>query len=42
MANLANNSGSSSPGEQRQHKMHRERLHDEFMTALNSFQVLNL
>lgn len=36
---LANSSGSTSPGEQRQRKMQKERLHDEFTTALNSFQV---
>lgn len=39
LAMLANNSGSISPGEQRQRKMQRERLQDEFTTALNSFQV---
>lgn len=39
LAILANNSGSTSPGEQRQRKMQRERLQDEFTTALNSFQV---
>ncbi|XP_058793392.1 syntaxin-12 [Phymastichus coffea] len=32
------NSGSNSPGEQRQHKMQKERLQDEFMAALNNFQ----
>ncbi|XP_014205690.1 syntaxin-7 [Copidosoma floridanum] len=37
---LANNSGSGSPGEQRQHKMQKERLHDEFMAALNNFQTV--
>lgn len=41
LAILANNSSSStSPGEQRQRKMQRERLQDEFTSALNSFQVL--
>lgn len=39
LAILANNSGSISPGEQRQRKMQRERLQDEFTSALNSFQV---
>lgn len=39
LAVLANNSGSTSPGEQRQRKMQRERLQDEFTSALNSFQV---
>lgn len=39
LAILANNSGSTSPGEQRQRKMQRERLQDEFTSALNSFQV---
>lgn len=39
LAALASASGSNSPGEQRQRKMQRERLHDEFTTALNSFQV---
>lgn len=39
LAILANNVGSASPGEQRQHKIQRERLQDEFTTALNSFQV---
>ncbi|XP_015586291.1 syntaxin-7 [Cephus cinctus] len=38
LAVLANNAGSSSPGEQRQRKMQRERLQDEFTTALNNFQ----
>ncbi|CAL1686278.1 unnamed protein product [Lasius platythorax] len=38
LAVLANNSGSTSPGEQRQRKMQRERLQDEFTSALNSFQ----
>ncbi|KAG5323192.1 STX12 protein, partial [Acromyrmex heyeri] len=40
LAILANNSGSTSPGEQRQRKMQRERLQDEFTTALNSFQAV--
>ncbi|XP_015181118.1 PREDICTED: syntaxin-7-like [Polistes dominula] len=40
LRDLANNSGSSSPGEQRQRKMQRERLQDEFTTALNSFQAV--
>jgi len=40
LAILANNSGSTSPGEQRQRKMQKERLQDEFTSALNSFQVL--
>lgn len=40
LRDLANNSGSTSPGEQRQRKMQRERLQDEFTTALNSFQVI--
>ena len=39
LAILANNSGATSPGEQRQRKMQRERLQDEFTSALNSFQV---
>lgn len=39
LAILANNSGSTSPGEQRQRKMQRERLQDDFTSALNSFQV---
>jgi len=39
LAILSNNSGSTSPGEQRQRKMQRERLQDEFTSALNSFQV---
>ncbi|XP_012279547.1 syntaxin-12 [Orussus abietinus] len=38
LTNLANNSGGSSPGEQRQRKMQRMKLHDEFGSALNSFQ----
>ncbi|KAI4500740.1 hypothetical protein M0802_003951 [Mischocyttarus mexicanus] len=40
LRDLANNSGSTSPGEQRQRKMQRERLQDEFTTALNSFQAV--
>ncbi|KAK9300858.1 hypothetical protein QLX08_006567 [Tetragonisca angustula] len=40
LAILANNSGSTSPGEQRQRKMQRERLQDEFTSALNSFQAV--
>lgn len=40
LAVLANNSGSNSPGEQRQHKMQKERLQDEFTGALNSFQAV--
>ncbi|XP_043248389.1 syntaxin-7 [Colletes gigas] len=40
LAVLANNSGSTSPGEQRQRKMQRERLQDEFTSALNSFQAV--
>ncbi|CAK9797527.1 STX12 [Anthophora quadrimaculata] len=40
LAILANNSGSTSPGEQRQRKMQRERLQDEFTGALNSFQAV--
>ncbi|XP_032672131.1 syntaxin-12 [Odontomachus brunneus] len=40
LAILANNSGSISPGEQRQRKMQRERLQDEFTSALNSFQAV--
>ncbi|XP_046735551.1 syntaxin-7 [Diprion similis] len=38
LANLASNAGSNSPGEQRQQKMQREKLQDEFTAALNSFQ----
>ncbi|EFN88122.1 syntaxin-7 isoform X1 [Harpegnathos saltator] len=40
LAILANNSGSTSPGEQRQRKMQKERLQDEFTSALNSFQAV--
>ncbi|XP_033340228.1 syntaxin 7 [Megalopta genalis] len=40
LAMLANNSGSTSPGEQRQRKMQRERLQEEFTSALNSFQAV--
>ncbi|KOC63428.1 Syntaxin-7 [Habropoda laboriosa] len=40
LAILANNAGSTSPGEQRQRKMQRERLQDEFTSALNSFQAV--
>lgn len=40
LATLASNSGSSSPGEQRQRKMQKERLQDEFTSALNNFQVI--
>lgn len=36
---LANSVNSASPGEHRQRKMQKERLQDEFTTALNSFQV---
>lgn len=39
LAILANNSGSTSPGELRQRKMQKERLQDEFTSALNSFPV---
>ncbi|CAB0041747.1 unnamed protein product [Trichogramma brassicae] len=37
---LLANSGSISPGEQRQNKMQKERLQDEFMAALNNFQTV--
>ncbi|XP_031846778.1 syntaxin 7 [Nomia melanderi] len=40
LAIIATNSGSTSPGEQRQRKMLRERLHEEFTSALNSFQTV--
>ncbi|XP_017887891.1 syntaxin-12 [Ceratina calcarata] len=40
LAVLANNSGSTSPGEQRQRKMQRERLQEEFTSALNAFQAV--
>ncbi|XP_043463324.1 syntaxin-7-like [Leptopilina heterotoma] len=40
LATLASNSGSSSPGEQRQRKMQKERLQDEFTSALNNFQAV--
>ncbi|KAL0108399.1 hypothetical protein PUN28_015147 [Cardiocondyla obscurior] len=40
LAMLANNSGSTSPGEQRQRKMQKERLQDEFTAALNTFQAV--
>ncbi|KAJ8668529.1 hypothetical protein QAD02_010192 [Eretmocerus hayati] len=38
LSDLANVAGSNSPGEQRQQKMQKERLYDEFTAALNSFQ----
>ncbi|XP_076248559.1 syntaxin 7 [Calliopsis andreniformis] len=40
LAVLSNNSGSTSPGEHRQRKMQRERLQDEFTSALTSFQAV--
>ncbi|XP_020294909.1 syntaxin-7 [Pseudomyrmex gracilis] len=40
LAILASNSGSTSPGEQRQRKMQKERLQEEFTSALNSFQAV--
>lgn len=40
LAMLSNNSGTTSPGEQRQRKMQRERLQEEFTSALNSFQAV--
>lgn len=40
LAILSSNSGSSSPGELRQRKMQKERLQDEFTSALNSFQAV--
>ncbi|XP_043287015.1 syntaxin-12 [Venturia canescens] len=40
LAALASNSSSSSPGELRQRKMQKERLQDEYTSALNSFQAV--